>query len=77
MNIITFLVLLSFTLIAYFYGNKELLFPWFLLCLALTVSMLIVVCNTENWGTNINGKFLLYLLTAIVSWGIGSALIKE
>ena len=77
MNIITFLILLSFTLIAYFYGNKELLFPWFLLCLALTVSMLIVVCNTENWGTNINGKFLLYLLTAIVSWGIGSALIKE
>ena len=77
MNAIVLITFFIFTLIAYYYGKKDLISPWFLLCLALTVSMLIVVINTKNWGVHLSGKFLMYTVSAIVSWGVGSALIRR
>ena len=77
MNAIVLITFSIFTLIAYYYGKKDLISPWFLLCLALTASMLIVVINTKNWGVHLSGKFLMYTVSAIVSWGVGSALIRR
>ncbi len=76
MAFLMFAVLAALVIIAYFVGKRDLLSPWFLLCLALFVSYSIVMLNYENWEVKINEKFMLYVCTALLAWGIGGFLMR-
>ena len=76
MAFLMFAVLAALVIIAYFVGKRDLLSPWFLLCLALFVSYSIVMLNYENWEVKINEKFMLYVCTALLAWGAGSFIVK-
>lgn len=76
MAILMLVILIAFLIIAYFFGKRDLVSPLFLLCLILLVSFLIVLSNYSNWEVKINGYFVLYLSTAIVCFGLGTALVK-
>lgn len=71
-----FLLLISLTAAAYFYGRKNLISPWFLLCFACTVGYIFVMINATNWQFKASGKFLLYVLTALLAFGLGTALLR-
>ena len=77
MAFLMFTLLAVFLLIAYFTGKKDLLSPWFLLCLMFFATFIIVLCNYANWEIRINGIFVLYVSTAIISFGLGGLLIKQ
>ena len=76
MAILMLVILIAFLIIAYFFGKIDLVSPLILLCLILLVSFLIVLSNYSNWEVKINGYFVLYLSTAIVCFGLGTALVK-
>ncbi|MDE7167421.1 MAG: oligosaccharide repeat unit polymerase [Clostridia bacterium] len=76
MAILFLAIIVAFILIAYFLGNKDLLSPWFLLCLAIFASYFIVLLNYENWEVSINGTFVLYVTTAVIAFGAGGMVIK-
>ncbi len=76
MAFLFFAIIVAFVIIAYYFGNKELLSPWFLLCLAIFASYLIILINYSNWDVNINGTFILYIVTAIIAFGAGCLLVK-
>ncbi|MDE5755559.1 MAG: oligosaccharide repeat unit polymerase [Clostridia bacterium] len=69
-------ILLALLTTAYFWGKRDLLSPWFLLCLAILASYLIVLLNYNNWDVKINGTFVLYITTALISFGIGAFVVK-
>lgn len=69
-------ILIALAVAAYYFGGKDLLSPWFLLCLATLASFSIVVLNSVKWEVTIYPKFVLYLLTALCSFGFGCFLIK-
>ncbi len=69
-------IIVAFVLIAYFLGNKDLLSPWFLLCLAIFASYSIILLNYTNWEVKINGTFILYVTTAIIAFGAGCLLVS-
>lgn len=70
-------ILICSTVFAYRRARRDFLSPWFLMCFAITAMFAIVLLNYENWQVNINGKFVLYIATAIVSFGVGCALITK
>ncbi len=70
-------LLAVFVIVAYFTGKKNLLSPWFLLCFMFFVTFLIVLFNYVNWEVKINGIFVLYVCTAIISFGLGGKLISR
>lgn len=72
--LVIFLALLA---AAYFFGKRDLLSPWFLLCLAMLTSYFIVLLNYKNWEVKINSTFVLYITTALVSFGVGALVIKK
>ncbi len=77
MAFLMFLLLAIFVIIAYFSGKKDLLSPWFLLCLMLFATFTIVLCNYTNWEVKINGLFVLYVVTAIIAFGLGGLLVRS
>lgn len=77
MAFLMFLLLAVFLFIAYYSGKKDLLSPWFLLCLMFFATFVIVLFNYANWEVKINHLFVLYVCTAIVSFGLGGALVKR
>lgn len=75
-----FLALALFAIVlvlAYLISKKDLLSPWFLLCLAITVSFFIVTLNYSKWEVKINGTFIVFVLCALMSWGVGAALVRR
>lgn len=76
MACLTFIIIAAFVLIAYFSGDRDLLSPWFLLCLAIFACFTIVLLNYNNWDVKINGVFVIYLSTAIFAFGFGGLIIK-
>ena len=72
MNTLTLIVFISITIIAYFAGHRNLVAPWFLMCLAFLAAYIIVLLNLKNWDVQMNGKFLLYVCTALFSFGLSS-----
>ena len=64
-------------IVSYRLGGRDLLSPWFLLCLAIFGSYCILMLNYKNWDVLIYGKFMLYILTAIVSFGLGCLLVTK
>lgn len=70
-------ILICSTLFAYRRARRDFLSPWFLMCFALTAMFIIVLLNYENWQVKINGKFVLYVATAIASFGVGCELINR
>ena len=76
MAVLMLVILLALLATAYFFGKRDLLSPWFLLCLATLTSYLIVLLNYNNWDVQINGTFILYITTALLSFGIGAFVIK-
>ena len=77
MAFLMFLLLAVFLFIAYYSGKRDLLSPWFLLCLMLFATFAIVLFNYANWEVKINHLFVIYVCTAIVSFGLGGALVKS
>ncbi|MDE5575997.1 MAG: oligosaccharide repeat unit polymerase, partial [Oscillospiraceae bacterium] len=77
MAFLMFLLLAIFLITAYFTGKKDLLSPWFLLCLIFFATFTIVLFNYNNWEVKINERFILYVSTAIISFGLGGLLIKR
>ena len=65
-------IFILFLFFAYRNGKRDLLSPWFLLCLAVTASFFIVLLNYGNWEVRINLKFILYISSALLAWGVGS-----
>lgn len=76
MAFIAFLLLAAFVIIAYLIGNRDLLSPWFLLCLAFFASFCIVLINYNNWEVQINLLFIIYLVTAEIAFGAGGLLVR-
>lgn len=76
MAFLMFMLLAVFLISAYFLGDKDLLSPWFLLCLMIFAMFAIVLLNYGNWDVKINPLFVLYVGTAIISFGFGGILIK-
>lgn len=72
MNTLTLIVFISITIIAYFAGHRNLVAPWFLFCLVFLAGYIIVLLNLKNWDVQMNGKFLLYVCTALFSFGLSS-----
>ena len=71
------LVLAAFAIIAYRLDGGDLVSPRFLLCVALIASYGLVLLNYNNWDVRINGKFVLYVSTAVAAWILGGALVKK
>ncbi len=69
-------ILIALTVAAYRFGGKDLLSPWFLMCLITLVSFLLVLFNYAKWEVTIYPKFVLYIVTALCSFGFGCLLIK-
>ena len=76
MAFLMFMLLAIFLVIAYFTGKKDLLSPWFLLCLMIFATFIIVLLNYANWDVKINHLFILYVCTAILSFGLGGLLVN-
>ncbi len=77
MALLTFMLLAIFLIVAYFTGKKDLLSPWFLLCLMFFATYIIILFNYNNWEVKINRSFVIYLSTAIFSFGMGGLLVKH
>jgi oligosaccharide repeat unit polymerase len=76
MEFLMLAVLIALVLFAYFFENKDLVSPWFLLCLAILASYFIVLLNYTNWQVSININFVVYVTTAILAFGFGCGLIN-
>lgn len=77
MEILTFCFLAGFMAIAYLYGKRDLLSPWFLLCFMIFATYCVVLLNFRNWNVVIHPLFFLYLGTAIVSFGAAAAFVSK
>lgn len=77
MNTLVLIVFILMTIVAYFAGRRNLLAPWFLLCLSFLSAYVIVLLNLKNWEVQMNGRFLLYVCTALLSFGFSSLFIKQ
>ncbi len=77
MTILMLFIFILFIIIAYFKGKRNLLSPWFLLCSMFLITYSIVLFNYKNWEVRINEKFVLYISTALIAFGIGTLLINK
>lgn len=77
MALLMLLLLIFFTLFAFHFGGKSLVSPWFFLCLMFLASYVIILLNYENWQVQINGTFVLYICSAIIAFGVGTAIVKS
>lgn len=71
MAVVALTILLCLLLAAFLYGKRNLLSPWFLLCLAITACYCIVLFNSKKWDVDINVKFIIYVSTALIFWWAG------
>lgn len=76
MSVLLLCILIIFVFAAYFAGRKHLLSPWFLLCAVALATYCIVLINYNNWSVHINALFALYLCTAILAFGGGTAIVN-
>ena len=76
MSILLICFLITFVLTAYIAGRKNLLSPWFLLCAVCLATYIIVLINYRNWSVHINALFVLYMCTAILAFGGGTAVVN-
>ncbi|MDE6189346.1 MAG: hypothetical protein K2G37_03585, partial [Clostridia bacterium] len=77
MEVLMLVIFFALLATAYFFGKRDLLSPWFLLCLAMLTSYFIVLLNYKNWEVKINSTFVLYITTALVSFGVGALVVKK
>ena len=77
MAFLMLILLLAFTIISYFFGKRNLLSPWFLLCLMFLATFLIVLINYDRWDLDINSKFVVYITTAIMAFGGGCIVVQS
>ncbi|MDE7208659.1 MAG: hypothetical protein K2O31_02140, partial [Clostridia bacterium] len=77
MEVLMLVIFFALLAAAYFFGKRDLLSPWFLLCLAMLTSYFIVLLNYKNWEVKINSTFVLYITTALVSFGVGALVIEK
>ncbi|MBD5132147.1 MAG: oligosaccharide repeat unit polymerase [Clostridiales bacterium] len=70
-------ILIILLCVSYFAGKRNLLSPWFLLCLAVFLPYIIILCNWENWNVQISGIFVLYVTTALLAFGCGMLIITK
>lgn len=75
MALLLFGLLSALAVAAFFAGGKNLISPWFLLCAVCLATYFIVLLNYKNWNAHINSPFVLYLCSAILAFGVGTALI--
>lgn len=76
MALLLFGLLAAFAVAAFFAGGKNLISPWFLLCAVCLATYFIVLLNYTNWNAHINSTLILYLCSAILAFGVGTALIN-
>lgn len=76
MAFLMLIILVAFTLISYIFGKRSFASPWFLLCLIFLVSYSLLLFNYNNWNVKICWQFMLYVVTAIVAFGLGCCLVN-
>ena len=76
MAVLLLIILILCAATTFVIDKKSLLSPRFLLCIAIIISYCLVLCNYRNWDVSINGKFVLFVSTAVVAWIIGGSLVK-
>lgn len=76
MAILTFILIIICVLMAYFTGKRKFLSPWFLLCAFTLFTFTIMLLNYKNWDLRVNGRFTLYIITALLSFGLGTFFIN-
>lgn len=76
MAFVLLFILIILAIISYIRGGRDLLSPWFLICFATLASYSLVILNYSNWNVVIYPKFVLYLLTALLAFGLGCAVIR-
>lgn len=65
-------ILIAFIVFSYKREKCYLISPFFIACLAISASYLIILINYNNWSVAISGKFVLYVTTALISLGLGT-----
>ena len=71
MLFIGFLMLIEYRL------QKNFIAPFFVLLSSFFMSAFIIVLNVDNWSVNINDSFVIYIFTAMLSFGLGCKLVER
>lgn len=74
--VVTLIVLILFSIISFKYSRKDVLSPWFLVCVCTTLSYSLVFLNWYNWNVKIYWVFTGYLAFGLFSWLFGSAVCR-
>ena len=68
------LVIVALFLIFAYKRQKSIVSPFFLVTLAMMMSLVLILINTKNWAVVIYDKFILCIAIALTSWLLGSSL---
>ena len=71
MLFIGFLMLIEYRL------QKNFIAPFFVLLSSFFMSAFIIVLNVDNWSVNINDSFVIYIFSAMLSFGLGCKLVER
>ena len=77
MEVILFLMIVLVVILFLNYLNqKDFISPTFLMIISFLMASTLIVLNQNNWMIKINVQLFYCVLTAVVSWIFGSALIR-
>lgn len=76
MAFLMLILLIAFTITAYYFGGRSFVSPWFLMCAIFLFAYVLLLLNYRNWNVNINGIFIIYIISAIVAFGGGCAIVN-
>lgn len=76
MAVLTLEILLLFLTVSFFLYRGNLIGPWFLVCLAILVSYVIVLLNYGKWDVSISPRFTLCIAIACAAWGAGAIILR-
>ena len=71
MTAVLILLLFIILFVAYYSMTRSFVSPFSLLLVSFIMALSIIVSNTDNWQVSINSRFILYILIAAGSFGLG------
>lgn len=76
MAILTLEIIILFSIVSFFLYKGNLIGPWFIACLAILASYVIVLLNYEKWDVSIHPEFALCIAVVCASWGAGVIVLR-
>ena len=74
MTAVLILLLFIILFVAYYSMTRSFVSPFSLLLVSFIMALSIIVSNTDNWQVSLNSRFILYILIAAGSFGLGCAI---